>query len=71
MNCVVCDDLGCEHCPAVDPYELAISMGVDLVGEDLNRLNPFSARAAALALSDYFPEIETERIQYGISGKVG
>jgi hypothetical protein len=68
MNCVVCDDLGCEFCPAVDPYELAISMGVELVAEDLN---PFSARAAALALSDYFPEIETERIQYGISARVG
>ena len=68
MNCVVCDDLGCEHCPKVDPYELAVSMGVDLLPQ---LLDPFSARAMALALAEHFPELEAERIQYGISGRVG
>ena len=67
MHCVVCDDLGCEHCPKVDPYELAISMGVDLLPQ---LLDPFDARAMALALSEHFG-LETERIQYGISGRVG
>jgi hypothetical protein len=69
MTCAVCDDLGCEFCPKVDPYELAISMGVELV--ESGPLEPFSARAAALALSESFPEIETERIQYGIAGRIG
>ncbi len=64
MDCVVCDDRGCEHCPKVNPVDLGVEM---LRGE---KLEPFSARAVALALAEHFPGVPVEEIQYGIAARV-